>query len=304
MGRFLWAQRPSKHVQRRMVVDACRRLRSFAPLDQYRYVGFGAYEFVDFELFRRELGIVEMHSIEGGEGEEEGRFTFNRPFGEVSVHFGRASDLLPDILDDAVLRIVWLDYLSSLSAEVLQDVGTCGRMMIPGSVLIVTINARPPQPKGERRRKLIEAVGPERVAPEMIDENLDPPGFARAQREILAQEVRSWMSRRDDGSSFRQLFNIRYDDGTPMLTWGGLIVAPGMHAALENACFHELEQTSDGEHMVDATVHPLTTREVLHLNSQLPTRDATGLSGQGIPEEALQSYERLYRWYPTVPAPM
>ncbi len=134
MARFLYAQRPSKHIQRRMVVDAFRKLRAFAPLPEYEYVGFGAYEFVDFELCRRELGIVSMHSIEVNSHQQD-RYLFNRPFSDIELHFDRASNVLPDLLEDPVLRIIWLDYTSGIDQEVLQDLGlsfrTSRRLFLP-----------------------------------------------------------------------------------------------------------------------------------------------------------------------------
>jgi hypothetical protein len=302
MARFLYAQRPSKHIQRRMVVDACRKLRAFAPLTEYEYVGFGAYEFVDFELCRRDLGIVSMHSIELDTNAQD-RFTFNRPFAEIQIHFDRASNVLPDLLDGPQLRIVWLDYTTGISQEVLQDIGTCVRKLSGGSVLIVTVAARPAKPASERRTALISAVGAERVGPEVTNDSL-AQGLPSAQAAIFIAEVHEQLTRRTDGAQFEQLFNIRYRDDQPMHTWGGLLVTPGMRTAFESARFDELEQVSRSTAIIDTTVEPLTTREVIHLNRQLPSGAGQQISGDGIPGHALAAYERLYRWYPSVPAAM
>lgn len=302
MARFLYQSRPSKHVQRRMVIDACRRLRSFDQLAKYVYVGFGAFEFVDFDLVRRDLGIVKMHSIEQDSYARD-RYLFNRPFAEITVHFDRASNVLPDLLEDPVLRIVWLDYTDGLTREVLQDVGTCVRKLVAGSMLIVTVNATPAKPANRRTAALRDAVGAERVGGHVNDEML-ATGLPAVQRDILVSETAVQQVRRTDGAEFRQVFNIRYTDTTPMQTWGGVLVGPAMNAAYESARFAELEQTSSGPTLVDATVQPLTTREVLHLNRQLPASDETQISGEGIPLDALRAYERLYRWYPPVPAAM
>jgi len=302
MARFLYAQRPSKHIQRRMVIDTCRKLRVFAPLPEYQYVGFGAYEFVDFELCRRELGIVSMHSIELNSHQQD-RYSFNRPFSDIKIHFDRASNVLPDLLEDPLLRIVWLDYTSGIDQEVLQDLGTCIRKLIPGSVVVITVSARPATPANERRAALVRAVGVERVDPDITDQSL-AHGLPTAQAGIFATEVAAQLSRRSDGSAFEQLFNIRYRDDQPMHTWGGVVVSPAARSAFEAAHFEELAQVSRDGALVTATVEPLTTREVLHLNQQLPVAEGIPLSGQGIPDNALTAYERLYRWYPSVPAAM
>lgn len=302
MARFLYNQRPSKHVQRRMVIDACRKLRWFAPLPDYEFVGFGAYEFVDFELCRRELGVLRMHSIEANTNAQD-RYKFNRPFASIDLHFDRATNVLPDLLDDPVLRIVWLDYTQGLDREVLQDIGTCARRLQPGSALIVTTAARPDRPMKARRAGLVAAVGPERVDVDMTDQAIGRrlPEF---QARILRAETRKQLKRRSDGCVFKQLFNIRYRDDQPMHTWGGLILHPSTQAAYASAHFGELTQVSDGDVVVDATVEPLTMRETLHLNRQLPLPAGAKLQGDGIPAAALDAYRRLYPWYPSVPVPM
>ncbi len=100
-----------------------------------------------------------------------------------------------------------------------------------------------------------------------------------------------------------QLFDIRYEDSMPMQTWGGLVTGPALAASIAAADFGGLEQTSlAGDLPVDATVPPLTNREVLNLNLQLPTAGA--LDAADVPEDDLDAYRRLYRWYPPVPAPM
>ena len=120
----------------------------------------------------------------------------------------------------------------------------------------------------------------------------------------MLAEVQSQLSRRYDGASFEQLFNIRYRDDQPMQTWGGIFVAPAMRPAFDAARFDELEQCSHDARMFDTTVEPLTTREVIHLNRQLPATGGGALTGEGVPPEALGAYERLFRFYPSVPAAM
>jgi hypothetical protein len=285
-----------------MVFEVCRRLRAFSPLTDYHYVGFGAYEFVDFELCRRELGLVTMHSIEV-DSSAAARYSFNRPFADIAIHFDTASNVLPDLVDTAALRIVWLDYTSGLEQEVLQDVGICLRRLIPGSMLIVTVNATPAKPASDRRAELVRAVGATRVDPQVTNETL-AHGLPSVQRDILMHEVATQLPRRTDGSTFEQVLNIRYRDSQTMHTWGGVLVAPGMRSAFDSAHFEDLEQVSTDSRLIDATVEPLTTREVLHLNRQLPVTTPNTLGGHGIPDNALRAYERLYRWYPSVPIAM
>lgn len=302
MAKFLYAHRPSKHIQRRMVVDACRRLEAITPLPDYRFVGFGAYEYVDFDLVRRELGIVGMDSIEV-DAKHSARYLFNRPFDRIDVHFDRASNVLPTLLDEPMLRIVWLDYVDRLNGEVLGDFGTCLRKVAPGSLVLITIHAKPRGALAERRANLAADVGEQRVPAHATKAHLGPH-FADVQRDIVARTVAEQLRYRNDGATFTQVFDIRYTDSTPMQTWGGLVSLPGdPDAQVALAGLKGLPQTSfAGDPAVHATVPPLTTREVLHLNSQLPC--AGPLDAEDIPVDELNAYERLYRWYPPVPAAM
>jgi hypothetical protein len=301
MPRFSYALRPAKHIERRMLVDASRRLRTFAPLVEYQYVGFGSFEFVDFELVHRELGITNMLSIESGGPAE--RYEFNRPFSDVTIQFDRASNVLPSLLDSDDRRIIWLDYESQLNHEVLQDIGTALRRLRAGSALIVTVNAQPTSPARERRTRFAEAVGEDRVPPGMTDRSLAKWGLAEAQYAVLRNEVPGALTLRTDGSKWEQLFHFRYADGAQMLTWGGVLVAPEERAAWEAARFPELEQVRRDETALEIAVPVLTAREALHLNAQLPCAPAD-LQAEGIPGASKEAYAELYRWYPPVPTPI
>src|SRR5688572_6866900 len=87
MADVRYLARPAKAIQRRMVVDACRRLGPFGAPENFEYVGFGALEFVDFHLMRRGVGIIRMTSIEHDFARRE-RYEFNRPYGDVNVLIG------------------------------------------------------------------------------------------------------------------------------------------------------------------------------------------------------------------------
>ncbi len=73
----------------------------------HRYIGLGGYEFIDFDLVYRSLGIKRMISIEDT-GEVE-RYEFNRPFPTITIAWGNTNDELQKLELDPPL-IVWLDY--------------------------------------------------------------------------------------------------------------------------------------------------------------------------------------------------
>ncbi len=87
--------RPNKNIERKLVFEALRVLRSSIPLNGYRYVGLGSLWFVDFILAHRYLSINNMVCIEY-ETEAE-RVEFNRPYDCIEVLRGNTTDVLPTI---------------------------------------------------------------------------------------------------------------------------------------------------------------------------------------------------------------
>ncbi len=300
MARVQYAFRPAKHIQRRMIVDACRRIGFLAGLEDYEYVGFGGFEFVDFDLVHRELGIGRMTSIEYDSRNQE-RYQFNRPFGQIDVRFDRASEVLPTLLDDPRPRIVWLDYTSRLNLEVLQDVSTCIRRLTAGSVIVATVNAHPPSPAGIRREQLVADVTEERIPPGVTDASLARWGWAAVEYAILRAEVDSSLRLRSDGAVFEQLFHFRYNDGAYMLTWGGMASTQSDRTKWRYI-FDSLNQVRASDEALLIEVPILTAKEVMHLNAQLPDV-ASSLKAYGIPEKDCDAYLTLYRWYPPIPGP-
>lgn len=304
MAGVSYAQRPAKHVQRRMVVDALRRMRSFSELEDYQYVGFGGMEFVDFELVHRELGIANMTSIEL-DSSGAARYRFNAPFSSVRLLFDRASAVLPTLLDEPILRIVWLDYESRVNLEVLQDVGTALRKLLPGSAFIVSVNAQGPARAAQRLEQFTQDVGADRVPSGATDATLAQWGWAQASYDVLVADAQAEIARRADGCAFEQIFHFRYADGARMLTWGGVLVGPGNRPAFAGSDFPALPQVRTGQDPPYEIAPPLLTmREALHLNAQLPHSAPEELDASGIPVRDLRSYADLYRWYPSVPAAM
>ena len=104
--------RTAKGTERKMLCEVMRRLSVFGPVEQYSYVGFGSIYFTDFLLFHKVLGFQEMHSIEAEAKPSEdpliqNRFEFNKPYSCVKIHYGRASERLPDIEWKQKKAAVW-----------------------------------------------------------------------------------------------------------------------------------------------------------------------------------------------------
>jgi hypothetical protein len=229
------------------------------------------------------------------------RYQFNRPFADIELKFGPASQHLP-FLDKATLRIVWLDYTQRLDHEVLQDVSAASARLAPGSMLIVTVNAMPARPANKRREQLVEDVGEERIPNGVDDPSLAKWGLADIQRRISFSVIRDALEGRGDGATFGQLFNFRYADSAQMLTLGGVIVTPGLRQAFDACKFEQLAHISCDHNPVLISAPALTAKEALHLNRQLPLATGETLECPGLDSDDIDGYERFYRWYPPIPA--
>jgi len=285
-----------------MAVDVMRRLSSFRPLDEYRYIGLGGYEFIDFDLVHRALGVNVMTSIEDAKSDK--RFIFNRPFADITIELGTTNDRLQDVAIGEP-SIVWMDYCAPVRQDVLQDVLLLGQRMAAGNLLLITVNAKPKEEEDERLADLEARVGDERIPMGVTDDkDLDGAGMANAQRQILAGELDAALRKRNDSTEFRQLFDIQYRDTTRMQTWGGLFIDPDREPAFQAADFKSLSQVrTEGEEALVINVPILTAREVLKLEYEMEHgKSPPELDWLKASEE--RSFADLHRWYPRVPAPM
>jgi hypothetical protein len=298
-----YALRPAKFVERKMIVEALRRLEKLAALKHYRYVGFGSIYFSDFSLFHRELGIGSMVSIER-DVKYRDRFEFNRPFASIELRFGEASTVLPS-LDWTQRTITWLDYDGKLTVDMLADVETVVSQTASASMLLVTVNAEPDTPIRDRVEKLRERLGRNNVPPDAGNEDLGEWGTAAICQQIIDDRIQSVLRDRNGplphGSQliYDQLFNFQYQDSTKMLTVGGLFYDEGQRANVLGCNFDDVHCVRRREDAYTLSIPNLTVREIRHLDSQLPTTNASAVRSPGLLEREVQAYVDAYRYFPS-----
>lgn len=295
MTTFHYAQRPAKFVERRMIAECCRRLSEIAPLKSYQYVGFGALEFVDFEIMHRELGIVHMVSIESNT-DSAARYDFNKPYRTIDLKMGYAHDYIPN-LDWSKLSIVWLDYECQLTEQCIRDVEMVGRLARPGSLVIVSVQAA--APKDERLAALQRNLNPSRIPLGLTEEALVGPWtFADVQRSILTPALAQVVKLRPEGMQAHQLLNFHYADDARMQTVGWILSSDEVAPSIAKCMFDDLAFVSRTDAKV-LEVPVLTRRELAHLNSRLPLKPATKLKEKWLQESLLTQYASIYRYYPS-----
>ncbi len=290
-----YAFRPAKRIQRMMFCDALRALRAVRAMDEYQYVGLGHWQFVDFELMRREVGIRRMVSIEKNTM-LKARFEENLPFQEIELLFGSTAERLQDIDVDQP-TIAWLDYTAKLTTRELQDLAFLADQLPLGSVVAATFNCRPDR-EDRRLETLSTQIG--EVPGDIAEDDLDADGLPRVQRRVLVERLNRVADARGDGARIEQFMFIRYADGAPMVFWAGLIADDDIAAATLPA-LRRHEQFRDGDDYLDVTVPFLSTREVILLNKEI--REGAGPRLAGVDKTDAEAYGRLHRWYPVPPLP-
>lgn len=285
--------RPAKAAQRRMIVDACRRLTAISALDQYQYVGFGGLEFIDFVEFHRGLGVPQMTSIERDTNMLH-RLEFNKPYKGIRLLMGEARDELPQV-DWTKLSITWLDYTDVLTTDILRDVDFVVRSSQPGSVVVVTVNGastgvRLPDRLGNLRANLGDRVGDE-----LTERDMASWGPTRVERSVLHATAHT-ASREAHGVPLRQLFNFHYADDAKMLTWGGIVTSSSVDRVIDSCRFEDLHFIRTGEDAFEINVPVLTDREMTFLETEIVDASAALPQIKGLHAKDIKAFADVYRW--------
>lgn len=284
-----------------MLCEAFRRLAEFGRLESYRYIGFGSTYFSDFSLFHKSLGIENSVSIEH-DIKNRKRFEFNRPYKCVRLEFGESNAILPNLTWD-VRTIAWLDYDYALNQSVLTDVAFVCANAPSGSIIVVTVDARPEE-LGKRLESLKSGIEEQKLPQGLSEPKLGGWGTAKVYRRIIVNEIKATINARNGGRPrgtkflYKQIFNFHYSDSAKMLTVGGIIYDEGQ-SDLETKCgFEHLDFIRTGEEPCIIEVPSLTLKEIRHLDRQLPCEDLNSLDAPSIPIKDINRYALIYRYFP------
>jgi hypothetical protein len=294
--------RPAKHIERKMLGEAFRRLSEFGSLESYRYVGFGSIYFTDFILFHKSLGLSNLHSIEK-DSYNEPRFNFNSPFKCIQLHFGESNVELPK-LNWNVRSIIWLDYDDPLDGKILTDVSFITAQCLQGSMLVVSTNAQPERFDNHPLDILKSRIGEDKIPAELKAEDIRGWGTAALYRRIIKNQIEETLTRRNGGLSagskicYKQVFNFNYADNSKMLTVGGLFYDEGQSAIVAKCNFDGLHFVKGDDSPFRIEVPYLTMREIRYLDKQLPNNKVEEVITQGVPPGDVEKYSRFYRHFP------
>jgi hypothetical protein len=301
--------RPNKNVERKLVVDALRRLGDVLNWADYRYLGMGSMWYIDFRLVHQALGITAMTSMELPELSE--RAAFNLPFACIDVLAGESRVLLPELSLGSGRYLIWLDHEGGLQQGVLEDAVIVAEQVGTDSVFLMTLNAdrrflddggrgQVHSQRLDRLREIVGAAIPADVPPERLSHR----GFSSLVAEIALNMIGHAVARSGRPEAFIPLFNLAYRDAAPMVTVGGVFASARTQDLVRESSILDLDYVATGTRTFEIDVPHLTPREKLAIDRLLPCEtelleDEVRRSLAFSPSQAeLSSYQRYYLQYP------
>lgn len=307
-----YSVRPAKNIERKMFKDMLLRLSTCFSFYEYQYIGFGSKYFVDFILLHKSLHISDMISIEHDIHNKK-RYEFNSPYSCIDIKFGSASEVLPS-LDLNKKSIVWLDYDSSFSREMLGDVSILVSSLPSESIVCLTYNSQPykssevekdnPHSQSPYRDKFIELFGEENI-PIKFDERgwTNKKQFSKLIRQAIVNQIDKDLKTRElrgEDIRYEQIMYFDYSDGSHMSSLAFIIGGKEIEAKIKkcNLTMLPFYQKSDTSYCIE--VPNLTAKEIRHLSEKMPSSVQKMIPDEvGITDKDVENFCKNYKYYPT-----
>ena len=297
--RVFYDLRPGKQIERRILLDAFQDLinRGFALRDA-TYLGFGSIFFYDFAMFYRYLGFSRMISLEQDERIQK-RIEYNKPFNNIEVVFKSAEEYIGSI-DTDMSYVAWFDYDYTVSGSVLSDVVNASAVLSVGSILLVTVDAKPPKRQStiEDFRAFVRSNARDFLTEKHTDKELMPGRLAEISRDVLGVAVTKGLISRPS-VSFLPLFSFKYDDSRPMYTFGGMFVNKTLKSKLLAAATAPYFRTKLDDEIFNIEVPRLTRKERVALDQCCPDGEDPFDADFGISDEEKAEYRKIFRYFPS-----
>lgn len=295
--------RPSKSIERQMLVDVIREVCTPTVAHEYRYIGFGAAFFTDFKLFHKALNISDMISIEGNtDKNNRTRCDFNKPYNCITMRYGMSHSILPENKLWNKKTVVWLDYDKALKPYMFSDIETCCMKSKPGSFLILSLRKEFDQTNYEEFKDTFAEFIPSNLTPEDIQPKVGYKTIRKMFQSKIEETLVNEYSIRDEGEKliFKQLFNLTYEDGARMYTYGGIFIKKSEEGSFNSYRFNSYNFVNEDDEAFNISFPVITNKEYHELNMRLPCPEDDFLMNpdtEFIPNRA--SYYNTYKFYPS-----
>ncbi len=293
--------RPSKSIERKMILEVLKEVCTPKLSKKYRYIGFGSSFFTDFRLFHRGLNITDMISIES-KVSSVNRVKFNKPFSCIKLEIGFSQEVLPKLNWDKKF-VAWLDYETGLRDYMFDDLETCARNSKSGSFMIITLR----RDLGNQSKETFEQTFGPNVFPGLKEEDLQPTKSPSTIKKMFTNKINDILNdtyaayEANQRIIFKQLFDFTYKDEAQMYTFGGIFIQAGDEDKFKNYNFNKFEFIGTQENPYDISFPIITNKEYHVLNRILPSSRKKFLASKSIsfvPNEHKESYFNTYKFYP------
>ena len=293
--------RPSKQVERRMLLDFFRRLAGCdIAIEKYRYTGMGSVHFVDHILFHKFLGIDKFVSVERDEDIAR-RVEFNRPFGNVEIEIMEIGEYIPKLAYDED-HIVWLDYDCRLSTDILNDVKSSAYVLPPGSFVFVTVDAEPPPSSAgpSDNYDFFKDLSRNLWDPRWRISDFGKESLHLRVLDLLGRAIKEGVAGRP-GVKALPCFSIAYADGHEMATLGvqlgGNVEEDHLRQVKDDGATYLVLSFNDKPFYINVPV--LTRRERLYFETIMTSGDFNRVRSAGVDENNFRNFANVYRFLPS-----
>lgn len=270
--------RPNKAADRLALMEAVRRLGRVdgKGLKGYTYHGLGGPYLEDFRLMHESWPDMRMVSIEKNE-ETLKRQKFHRPFRSIRLENKDLSSFVTEY-DSDKRGIFWFDY-TKLERSCFTDFQRILMSVAYCSMIKVTLHSDPDyfrttdkESLNNRGKSFLKQCRTfmRRGCNELPD-NVE--GFASLLQEMIKIAAQDALPYAPNGGTFVPVSSFFYSDGAPMFTLTGVVCRRDERGKLEKA-FEGWELANlEWKPPMKIKVPPLSTKERLHLQPSLPTKN-------------------------------
>lgn len=322
MNHPIYHLRPHKAVDRNLFCEVLRHLSKIIDISNYRYIGFGSYEFDEFKLAHRYLGITDMHSIES-ETDIYNRQKFNRPYPFIELFNEKCEQYIDEDFDPETNSIFWMDFSDATDkAGQFSDVTNLFAKLSEKDIVRVTLNANASSIKTSNvdnmeyqleqddkkilRTKRFVALknSLNTIFPaDAIEDDVTAQKYPALLLKILYNAAYAGLG---TDLSICPLCIYTYEDGQRMITITMIVVPCNEKEKIIStiktafADWSDFVKIDSWTEIIKIVLPGLTIHEQLELIQRNRNREEIKKTSKdiGLPEEAITQFYKFYRYYP------
>ena len=224
------------------------------------------------------------------------------------IAIAATNEVLPQIDQfEEKMNLVWLDYDGAFSEGMLSDIETLCRRLYVGSMFFISCNYSFAGKASEKRSAFEKSVG-DYFEPDIEKSRYTNNGIPLIIQELINNLILKVLEKRNRSDSSRnvqymQLLFLKYKDGAPMLTIGGILVDDELKDRIINSnILQKLIYCSRDNECFNIEVPKLTYKEIQLVLREIPITDKEYEENKerfhGIGLDEIRKFEKIYRYYP------